>query len=791
MRTRQWSTALLGAAVLAFPPAVPAHATTGPAGGPAVVAADGSRQEITAIDPTSRAAGALALYTPAFQPSTGTNAFGGEAVLRRTGERDVYEVLDVCTALTPSCDNPGDNAIPADGMVLSASPGGTPDVREFLRDHLKRGDRVRLENLLFRSVNATLDAVDPTAASNPAGVDPATGQCFPGCRGAEQLVVYTQGERTGTNAYGFEVTVVDGRVSARGGGDSPIPAGGYVLSGHGSKGEWLSANAVMGAAVTRQDSHVAISVDAGTYVRGAERQIATAGTGLTDATATCLPVDGAAAGRHLRQAEELLARARAETDEPASAELAQRAGREAAQAWYRTRESRPAEGRGIWVRPTETTPEQIEKSLDRLQSTGVNMIFLETLWQGYTIFPSRVAEKWGIEGQRPNMKGFDPLKVWIEGAQRRGMELHAWVHTFFAGHQGTSKGAGPILNAHPEWAAVEREDVGKAGPQPSSQEAGYYFLDAAMPEPRQYIKEIFQEILTRYRTDGLHLDYIRYPVSMPYQASFSYSDYSRAAFAKENDGVDPYTLTMDDPRWQDWNAWRERQVTTFVSEVRDLQREVAPQVQLSAAVFPDPSDGLAKKFQNWADWVKKGYVDVLTGMAFGTSAEAVAVDTARMRASVGSDNLLYTATYGPFRGSGPDLVTEQVQAVREADSDGAALFSYLQLRNDQAAAVGQGVFRTKALVPHADPASATRAGIGYTTGQLDAACVPTRLAKDMGKDLAAADRWTGLGKLERATAELASAARRLERASGAQPAFRARVLRDLAMYQRWLSRTGR
>jgi hypothetical protein len=43
---------------------------------------------------------------------------------------------------------------------------------------------------------------------------------------------------------------------------------------------------------------------------------------------------------------------------------------------------------------------------------------------------------------------------------------------------------------------------------------------------------------------------------------------------------------------------------------------VAPDAPVPAAVFPNPSDGLAKKFE---DWVEKGYVDFLTGMSFGIS----------------------------------------------------------------------------------------------------------------------------------------------------------------------------
>ena len=55
-----------------------------------------------------------------------------------------------------------------------------------------------------------------------------------------------------------------------------------------------------------------------------------------------------------------------------------------------------------------------------------------------------------------------------------------------------------------------------------------------------------------------------------------------------------------------------------------MQRRVAPDAEVSAAMFPNPADGLVKKFQNWADWVEKGYVDVLTGMSFGTTAQSVA-----------------------------------------------------------------------------------------------------------------------------------------------------------------------
>ena len=779
------------APLLAIPSAAGAETTSE---GPRAIAVDGTVQTIDAINPSSRTAGMFALYTPSFGSSTKTNQYGGEAVLRKTTAAGAYEVVSVCTALTV-CAKPGDNDIPAGVAVLSASPGGTVDVRVFLRDHVQAGDVVQLAGLSTRTVTSTVDAVDPTATTNAAGVDPVNGQCYPGCRGAEQLIVYTSTSArptTGTNDYGFEVTVVGGRVTARGGNNRAIPAEGMVVSGHAGRGSWLSSNAVLGAKVELAGSVLTITIDETTYFYGVEQALAKADGGIASAERSCLdaPLSQAKAAR--TESVTLLEQARVASDAhnvDYAVELAEQARGRAEVAWYRTAESRPVEGRGVWVRPTETTPSKIEATLDKIDAAGFNIVFLETVFQGYTIYPSTVAATNGIPAQRPNMVGFDPLKVWIDGAHRRGIELHPWVESFFVGSQSENGGPGPVLTAHPDWAAVEREDVGKTGPQPSSQEVGYYFLDPAMPEPRAFVKAIYQEILTKYQADGLHLDYIRYPVSEPWEtAGFSYSDFARAAFKAEN-GVDPYTLTPTDALWVTWNSWRERQVTSFVAEVREMQQQVAPQAQISAAVFADPGDALRKKFQNWSDWVAKGYVDILAGMSFGTSAEPVARDTAIMRAAVGDRNLLYTATYGPFHGSTPDVIVDQVQAVRGAGSDGAALFAYNQMSGAQALAMAEGPFRTKATTPHSDLSAAARTSGRWTAGLVDTAtgtCIPAGIAEDVRKDLDAADNWLRMGQPDRAAEAYAAGAKRVsKKADVIQPDFAKRLLRDLDMYRRW------
>lgn len=61
-------------------------------------------------------------------------------------------------------------------------------------------------------------------------------------RGSDSLVLYNRyyGARTRTNDYGRELTVVDGRVTAVGSGNSAIPADGCVVSLHGSAADIYS-----------------------------------------------------------------------------------------------------------------------------------------------------------------------------------------------------------------------------------------------------------------------------------------------------------------------------------------------------------------------------------------------------------------------------------------------------------------------------------------------------------------------------------------------------------------------
>ena len=93
--------------------------------------------------------------------------------------------------------------------------------------------------ILIRAAVAAIAGVAVMALSGPAfaAINP-------------RLTLYppAKGSRTGTNQYGFEASVVGGKITSveDGVGNMAIPSNGYVISGHGDARTWLRTYAKVG-----------------------------------------------------------------------------------------------------------------------------------------------------------------------------------------------------------------------------------------------------------------------------------------------------------------------------------------------------------------------------------------------------------------------------------------------------------------------------------------------------------------------------------------------------------------
>ena len=257
---------------------------------------------------------------------------------------------------------------------------------------------------------------------------------------------------------------------------------------------------------------------------------------------------------------------------------------------------------------------QLAKIFDRLAAAGINTVFFETVNAGYPIYPSQVAPQ-----LNPLVKGWDPLASGVKLAHDRGMELHAWVWTFAAGNRRhntlinlPADYPGPVITAHPDWASYDN----RGSLFPPGQ--GKPFLDPAHPAARQYLLNLFEEIVSRYQVDGLQLDYIRYPFQDPgADRTYGYGVAARQQF-RELTGVDPTTIKPSDRNlWQKWTDFRTNQIDSFVAQASQRLRQKRPNLIMSVAVFPlSEHDRIHKLQQHWEVWANRGDIDLIVPMTY-------------------------------------------------------------------------------------------------------------------------------------------------------------------------------
>ncbi|MDD2430632.1 MAG: family 10 glycosylhydrolase [Firmicutes bacterium] len=350
------------------------------------------------------------------------------------------------------------------------------------------------------------------------------------------------------------------------------------------------------------------------------------------------------------------------------------------------------EARAVWMDEitiaTSGNPRRLRETIREFADAGFNMILPEVVYQGATIFEN----DFGIQDQKYWNWEEDPLTVIVDEAHKLGMEVHVWTWVFCAGY---GHKFGPILEQHPEWA--EQDEAGRVF---SNWQYGTAWLNASMPEVKEYLNELFAYIVSEYAVDGLHLDYIRYNEDSV--GHFGLSPNSRQAFKKEH-GFDPATVRINSPEWRIFNQWRENNVTSFVREMSETVRSINPDLKISAAVGPDPDYARSHILQNWKNWADNGILDFIITMAYTENNGTLRTNTNK-GLEVTENNVYVYPGLGVYVNTSQNNVT-QTQLSRSLGTTGVAMFSTIHLLKEpqKLEDLKNGAFREPAIIPHAEP----------------------------------------------------------------------------------------
>jgi uncharacterized lipoprotein YddW (UPF0748 family) len=299
--------------------------------------------------------------------------------------------------------------------------------------------------------------------------------------------------------------------------------------------------------------------------------------------------------------------------------------------------------RAVWIHPGLFSPvetnagRQIDSLFDSYKEIGINNLFC------YNAAPGENSFQW------------DYLKALITKGHQRGIKIHP---IFYPGYEVNLE---KEMAKNPSW--LIRDMDGKYLPH----------LNLANPEVRKYWVDKITSTL-KYDIDGIHLDYIRFPITQVY----SYDSVTCSEFKREFD-YSPLEVSHDcgSMIWCEWIKWNARQVTSLVTEIRAALKESGKPVVLGVDVFPDLETSKVLIGQDWGDWAEKGLVDFICPMLY-TNNLVLFKEYIQRAIKISGNRCAVYPGIGVFTAHNKitkDLITREVVISRKLGTGGMVFFS--------------------------------------------------------------------------------------------------------------------
>lgn len=248
----------------------------------------------------------------------------------------------------------------------------------------------------------------------------------------------------------------------------------------------------------------------------------------------------------------------------------------------------------------ENQKDELINLLDNLKSVNINAVIFQVRSECDAMYPSEI-EPWsywltGQQGKAP-VPFYDPLKFTVEEAHKRGMEVHAWFNPYRAERQINNyiNSVNHVTELHPEWVLTFNQ-------------VNIKLLDPGLPQVRDYVTSVVEDVITRYDVDGVHFDDYFYP----------YPDGSFPGITNE----DASTFTNYHRGFFDIHAWRRDNINELMRMVYSTIQNVKPHVKFGMSPFgiwkngvPEGITGLDAYSTIYCDavtWLNEEVVDYIT-----------------------------------------------------------------------------------------------------------------------------------------------------------------------------------
>jgi len=312
------------------------------------------------------------------------------------------------------------------------------------------------------------------------------------------------------------------------------------------------------------------------------------------------------------------------------------------------------EFRGTWCHPREGIAGWgWEKTAKALAAAGIDHLFLNVLHGASTSYPSRF-----VPFDRGDKDGHDYLSEAVAACSRHGVKVHVWITNYH-------------LHGHaPEDFVAKLTSEGRL--QVDRDGRTQPALCPVNEANVQLQRDLMLEAAAWPGVTGVHFDYIRYP-----DEKTCFCATCRRRF-EESIGKAvaawPADVLAAGPLRPQWLQFRCDAITRLVREVHGAVRQAVPTCQISAAVFssyPACRDGVG---QDWALWVRNGWLDFVCPMDY-TASEAQFRSLAAMQMSLVGGRVPCYPGIGLLEGLGPVGAVRQIQITRDLGTRGFIVWS--------------------------------------------------------------------------------------------------------------------
>lgn len=241
--------------------------------------------------------------------------------------------------------------------------------------------------------------------------------------------------------------------------------------------------------------------------------------------------------------------------------------------------------------PGLLSKEEVKNTFKAAKSIGITDLFIQVRRMDDAYYNSNIVSK------ATNLKeNFDMLDYAVKMGHENNIKVHAWFVVCRIGRNDYKKTLNKTklswLNKDKNGNIINENNV---------------FIDPSNIEARKYIISVIKEVEKKYKVDGIHIDYIRYP-----NKDFGYTNNSLLQYTLQTGERIPNQLRFDN--------FRREQITNFINDIKNnLNNKTIFSASIVSWGNPSTYKNLSSynnTFQDYDKWINNKLVDFVIPMIY-------------------------------------------------------------------------------------------------------------------------------------------------------------------------------